>query len=279
MPAENAAPAPPTIEQIKAGMRATWMSGDFGVIARTVEKDAEAFAARLVLAPRARVLDVATGTGNLALPVARAGCTVTGVDIAPNLLEQARVRAAAEHLAIQFDEGDAEALPYPDASFDVVVTMFGAMFAPRPDRVATEFARVLRPGGTLAMANWTPGSFAGRMFAVGSKHAPPPPGVAPPVLWGDPITVHQRLDGVFRDIRTEGIQLAFDMPMSAAETVSHFRQYFGPTQAAFNRLDSAGQQAFAGDLIALWSGANIAADPEHHTLVPNEYLQVVATRN
>ncbi|WP_419805503.1 class I SAM-dependent methyltransferase [Terriglobus sp.] len=278
MPAEPTAPAPPNIDQIKAGMRAAWMSGDFGVIARTVEKDAETFAARLSLAPGSRVLDVATGTGNLALPIARAGCTVTGVDIAPNLLEQARARSAAEHLSIAFDEGDAEALPYPDASFDSVVTMFGAMFAPRPDRVAAEFARVLRPGGTLSMANWTPGGFAGQMFAAGAKHAPPPPGLPAPVLWGDPITVHQRLDDAFENVRTDLIQISFDMPMSAAETVDHFRRYFGPTATAFKRLDPAGQQALEADLVALWSNANTAADPDHHMLVPNEYLQVTATR-
>ena len=281
MPAEPTASAPPNMDQIKAGMRATWMSGDFGVIARTVQKDADLFAARLNIAPGTRVLDVATGTGNLALSIARAGGSifVTGIDIAPNLLAQARIRAAAEHLSIQFDEGDAEALPYPDASFDAVVTMFGAMFAPRPDRVVAELARVLRPGGTLSMANWTPGGFAGRMFAVGARHAPPPPGVPAPVLWGDPITVHQRLDDHFASLRTEVIQLSFDMPMDAAETVDHFRQYFGPTQASFKRLDPAGQRALEADLIALWSGANTAADPAHHMLVPNEYLQVTATRN
>ena len=279
MTAEPTRPAPPDIAQIKVGMRAAWMSGDFGVIARTVEKDAEAFAQRLNLASGIRVLDIATGTGNLALPLARAGCLVTGVDIAPNLLEQARNRAAAEHLSIQFDEGDAEALPYPESSFDAIVTMFGGMFAPRPDRVAAEFARVLRPGGTLAMANWTPGGFGGRMFAVVARHAPPPPGIPAPVLWGDPITVHQRLDDRFKNVRTDNIQIAFDMPMSAAETVEHFRQYFGPTAVAFKRLDSAGQQALKADLVALWSGANTATDPARHMLVPNEYLQVTATRS
>ncbi len=282
MPAQTFQPAqsvPPTLDQIKAGMRATWMSGDFGMIARTVEQDAAAFAQRLNLPSGTRVLDVATGTGNLALPIARGGAAVTGVDIAPNLLEQARTRAATEHLSIAFDEGDAEALPYPDRSFDAVVTIFGAMFAPRPDRVAAEFARVLRPGGMLAMANWTPGGFTGRMFVASAKHAPPPPGIAPPVLWGDPITVHQRLDGAFHNIRTELVSLSFDLPMNASGAVALFRRYYGPTHAAFNRLDAAGQQALSADLTALWSSANTATDPEHHTLVPNEYLQVIATRN
>lgn len=282
MPAVTPSAAPttaPSIEQIKAGMRATWISGDFGVIARVIEKDAEAFVGRLNIAPGSRVLDVATGTGNLAIPLARRDAIVSGVDIAPNLLEQARERARAEHLSASFDEGDAEALPYADASFDTVVTMFGAMFAPRPERVAAEFARVLRPGGTLAMANWTPGGFVGQMFVATSRHVPPPPGVPAAVLWGDPITVHQRLDGAFQNIRTEPVQLPFDMPMSPAEAVALFRRYYGPTLTAFNRLDASGQQALAADLTAVWSSANIADDPEHHTLVPSEYLQVIATRS
>ena len=278
MAVEPTAPAPPNLDGIKAGMRAMWMSGDFGVIARSIEKDAVAFAQRLNLAPGSRVLDVATGTGNLALPIARYGSVVTGVDIAPNLLQQARARAAAEGLTLAFDEGDAEALPYADGSFDVVVSMFGAMFAPRPENVAAEIARVLRPGGTLALANWTPGGFGGQMFAVTAKHAPPPPGLPAPALWGDPITVHHRLDGTFRNIRTCLVPISFDMPMSPAETVDYFRRYFGPSEAAFKRLDAAGQQALHDDLVTLWSGANTATDPDHHVLVPNEYLQVTATR-
>ncbi len=272
------ATAPP-IEQIKSAMRTTWMAGDFGVIAKTITAGAEAFVARQALPAGARVLDVATGTGNLAIPLARSGCIVTGVDIAPNLLVQARERAAAEGLTATFDEGDAEQLPYPDASFDAVVTMFGAMFAPRPELVAAELARVLKPGGTLAMANWNPASFTGAMFKLGSRHVPPPPGIPPPVLWGDEATVRQRLAANFNDIHTELIPIDFDLPTSPAGAVDFFRKYFGPTQVAFSRLDEAGQAAFAADLEALWSGANAAPDPATHTLVHNQYLQVTATRN
>ena len=272
----------PTIHQIKDSMRSSWMAGDFGVIARTNTQAAEAFVARLPIPPRARVLDVACGTGNLAIPIARAGATVTGVDIAVNLLAQARERALAEALAIEFDEGDAEQLPYPDASFDAVVTMFGAMFAPSPELVASELARVLRPGGLLAMANWNPASFSGRMFAVGGRHAPPPPGVPPPVLWGDEASVRQRLAQHFREIRTGLVPIDFDLPMTPAETVAFFRKYFGPTQVAFSRVlaqsGEAGQAAFAADLEALWSSANVSPDPAHRTLVHNEYLQVTAIR-
>ena len=268
----------PPLETIKAGMRASWIAGDFGMVAKTISAGAEAFAARLGIPPGARALDVATGTGNVAIPLARGGAVVTGVDIAPNLLEQARERAAAEGLSIQFDEGDAEQLPFPDASFDAAVSMFGAMFAPRPDQVASEFARVLRPGGLLAMANWNPGSFTGRMFRVGSHHVPPPPGVPPPVLWGDEATVRQRLEPYFEKIETRRVGIQFDLRMSPSETVEFFRRYFGPTQMAFSRLDEAGQKAMFEELVALWSAANVADNPAHHTLIGNEYLQVTARR-
>jgi len=274
----SSAPSTPSIDQIKAGMRTTWMAGDFGVVARTIAGAATDFVARLAIPAGSRALDVATGTGNVAIPLARAGCIVTGVDIAPNLLVQARERAAAEGLTIAFDEGDAEALPYADASFDAVVTMFGAMFAPRPDLVAAELARVLKPGGLLAMANWDPPGFTGQMFRMGSKHVPPPPGIAPPVLWGDDATVRQRLAPAFKDIRTKIIPVDFDLPFDAAGTVAFFRTYFGPTQIAFSRLDPTGQAAFAADLEALWSSANTAPDPSTRTLVPNQYLQVIAIR-
>src|SRR5882757_6125504 len=165
---------------LKQRMRDTWMAGDFGVIAWYNVKLGEQFVSRIKIQPGMKVLDVACGTGNVTLPVARAGATVTGVDIAPNLLEQARVRAAKEGLKIQFDEGDAESLPYPDASFDIVLSMFGAMFAPRPEVVAAELLRVCRPGGLIAMGNWTPTGFVGQMFKITSRHAPPPPGVPAP---------------------------------------------------------------------------------------------------
>jgi SAM-dependent methyltransferase len=268
----------PSIEHIKESMRNTWMAGDFGVVAKTITAGAEAFVECLNIPAGKTVLDVATGTGNLAIPLAQKGCIVTGVDIAPNLLVQARERAAIEDLTAIFDEGDAEQLPYADASFDAVVTMFGAMFAPRPEVVAAELARVLKPGGLLAMANWNPASFTGAMFKLGSLHVPPPPGLAPPILWGDDATVRQRLGTGFRDIKTEIIPILFDLPTSPAGAVAFFRQYFGPTKVAFSRLAPEGQAAFAADLESLWSDANIAPDAAHRTLVPNEYLQVTATR-
>ncbi len=268
----------PSIEKIKASMRSTWMAGDFGMIAKMLEAGADAFAAQVSLPAGARVLDVACGSGNVAIPLARRGYKVTGVDIAPNLLEQARERAATEKLDVPFDEGDAEQLPYADGSFDGAVTMFGAMFAPRPEIVAAELARVLKPGGLLAMANWNPASFSGAMFKVNAKHVSPTPGIAPPVLWGDKETVRARLSKDFDEICLEITLIDFDLPTNPAGAVTFFRTYFGPTQVAFSRLDDAGQAALAGDLEALWTSVNVAEDSESHTLIRNEYLQVLAKR-
>lgn len=272
------APVSPSIEQIKANMRSTWMAGDFGVVAKTITGGADEFIASLNLPPGARVLDVACGTGNTAIPLARRGCIVTGVDIATNLLEQARARAAAEHLAITFDEGDAEALPYGDATFDAVTTMFGAMFAPRPELVASECARVLKPGALLAMGNWGPGAFVARMFKVGSSHVPPPPGVKPPILWGDDATVRERLSPYFTNIETRAMPIDFDMPTNPAGCVDFFRTWFGPTKVAFSKLDEPGQKALFSDLEHLWSSENAAPDPANHTLIKHEYIRITATR-
>ena len=190
--------ATPDFAQLKSGMKAAWMAGDFGQIAGFVSDEEEGFVARLNLKPGTRLLDVACGTGNSALPAARVGAKVTGVDIATNLLEQARKRAAAEQLEIHFEEGDAEELPFADHSFDAVVSIFGAMFAPRPERVAAEFLRVCKPGGTIAMANWTSQGFVAKTNQLVAKMVPPPPGVSPPNLWGDESTVSQRLDTAVR---------------------------------------------------------------------------------
>jgi SAM-dependent methyltransferase len=277
----DAVPTQPSHDfaRLKTAMRNTWMAGDFGVIAKTIAgSGGDAFASRLAIPVGSKVLDVATGTGNVAIPLARAGCIVTGVDIAPNLLVQARERAAAEGLSIAFDEGDAEQLPYEDSSFDVIVTMFGAMFAPRPERVAAEAARVLKPGGLLAMANWNPGSFTGRMFRTGAAHVPPPPGIVPPVMWGDEATARERLAGQFTDIATELIPMDFDLPMNPAGAVNLFRTFFGPTKMAFERLDETGKAALQADLVALWTSENQAPDPTNHTLILNQYLQVTARR-
>ena len=266
------------ISEIKRGMRAAWMAGDFGVVAKTISGAAAAFIEGLPVVAGMTLLDVACGTGNTAIPAARKGAVVTGVDIATNLLEQARERAAVEGLTVSFDEGDAEGLPYPPEAFDAVTTMFGAMFAPRYKLVASEMARVLKPGGWVAMANWNPGSFTGRMFKVTSKFVPAHAGIMPPVLWGDQATVRERLEPHFEEIRTKLMPVDFDMPVSPAGAVAFFRRYFGPTQMAFGSLDAGGQAAMEAELVALWTEANVADTPETRTLIKNEYLKVTGRR-
>ena len=267
----------PEMESLKSRLKAMWMTGDFGEVAKIIETGAEEFIDRLALKPGERVLDVACGTGNLALPAARAGAVVTGADIATNLLEQARARAESEGLTIQFDEGDAEDLPYDDASFDSVVTMFGAMFAPRPELVAAELLRVCRPGGRIAMANWTPEGFIGQMFKTTGKHVPPPPNMPSPLKWGDEETVRERLHDGVGDLRMERRMCYFKYTFSPAEVVESFRKYYGPTQRAFDALGVDEQAALRNDLERLWAEHNQATDGT--TNVPAEYLEVVATKS
>lgn len=267
----------PEMENLKTRLKAMWMAGDFGQVAKIIETGAEEFIARLGLSPGDRVLDVACGSGNLSIPAARAGAIVTGVDIAPNLLEQGRARAEAEGLTIQFDEGDAEDLPYADDSFDVVVSMFGAMFAPRPELVAAELLRVCRPGGRIAMANWTPEGFIGQMFKVTGKHVPPPPAMPSPLKWGDEATVRERFGDGVNDLKLTRRMCEFRYSFSPAEVVEFFRSYYGPTQRAFASLDDNAQAALRKDLEQLWAENNQAAD-NTATFVDGEYLEVVATR-
>src|SRR5215217_4078838 len=261
---------------LKTKLRATWIAGDFGEIAKSYVSGAEEFIKKLNLKPGMKVLDVACGTGNLALPAARAGATVTGVDIAPNLVAQARENAKREGLKVQFDEGDAEALPYDDASFDAVVTMFGAMFAPRPELVAAELTRVCRPGGFIAMANWTPGGFIGQMFKTTSAHVPPPAGMPSPVLWGVEQTVRERLGEGISTLEARLQRVTWVFPFSPAEVVEYFRSYYGPTQKAFGLLDEEKQAALRKDLEQLWSANNQATDGT--TELESEYLEVKAVR-
>jgi ubiquinone/menaquinone biosynthesis C-methylase UbiE len=266
--------APGSLEDLKQRMRATWMAGDFGKIAEYSAHGAQEFVDRLQIQPGIRVLDVACGTGNLAIPAARAGADVTGVDIALNLVEQARRRAAAEGVKAVFDEGDAEQLPYPDAHFDLVMSMFGAMFAPRPERVASELVRVCRPGATIAMANWTPDGFSGEMFRLGSRYVPPPEGIPAPTLWGDETTVRERLAGKVSKIETVKRRLALEYPFPPSEVVQFFLRHFGPVLVAFSKLDEARQAAYIADMEKLFRERNEAAGGD--TLVHAEYLEVVA---
>jgi ubiquinone/menaquinone biosynthesis C-methylase UbiE len=262
-------------DELKIRLKTTWMTGDYDLFSRFMEKDAEQFFRRLGVAPGTRLLDVGCGAGQLALIAARAGAQVTGCDIATNWLDKARARAAAKGLAITFEEGDAEALPYADAQFDAVISLIGAMFAPRPDLVAAELTRVCRPGGMIAMANWTPGGFIGQMFRTIAKHIAPS-GMPSPVLWGDETTVRDRLREGIADLKCSLNFYHFDYPFPPDAVVEFFRTNYGPMSRAFASLDVNGQQNLRSELVSLWSAHNKAAIGT--TKVDAEYLEVIATR-
>jgi SAM-dependent methyltransferase len=267
----------PEMESLKARLKATWMAGDYGKFATYLEPGALEFLSRLEIKQGERVLDVACGAGQLAIPAARIGAIVTGVDIATNSIEHARSRAQAERLTVQFDEGDAEQLPYGDAAFDTVMSLIGAMFAPRPEMVAHELVRVCRSGGRIVMANWTPSGFVGQMFKINGTYAPPPPNMPPPVKWGDEATVRERLHEGISELQLTRRMYPFKYPFPPSEVVEFFRTYYGPTQRAFAALDADRQVALRRDLEQLWSKHNQATDGT--TFVESEYLEVIATRN
>lgn len=262
-------------DDLKARLKATWMTGDYDTFSRYMEKDAGTFYDRLNLASGAKLLDVGCGAGQLALIAARAGARVTGCDIATNWVEAAQARARAEGLEVTFEEGDAEDLPYRDGEFDVVASIYGAMFAPRPDRVAAELTRVCRPGGIIAMANWTPSGFVGQMFKAIAKHIAPS-GMPSPALWGDEATVRERLKDGIANLKLERRIHHFEYPFPPDGVVEFFRVHYGPMTRAFASLDAAGQEELRKDLVRLWSGAN--TDRGDKTKVDSEYLEVIATR-
>lgn len=264
----------PSPDPLTERNRATWVAGDFDRIARHMVEGAEQFIGRLDIRPGERVLDVACGSGNLAIPGARAGAVVTGVDIAPNLVAGARQRAQAEGLTIRFDEGNVEALPYASASFDTVLTMFGAMFSPRPALVVDELIRVTRPGGRVVMANWTPDGFVGRMFRATSAYLPPPADSPSPLLWGDQPRVNERLGGRVQRLTLTPRMFPFSFPFSPAGVVELFQVFYGPTVRAFDALGPEERAGFRRDLERLWREANLATDGA--TRVDGEYLEVVA---
>lgn len=265
----------PEMETLKTKLKTTWEAGDFSEVAKHIETVAEAFVKRLNIQPGMKVLDVACGSGNLAIIAAQKGAEVTGVDIADNLIESAKKRAEAAGLDIKFEVGDAEAMPYDDNSFDLVMTMFGAMFAPRPEVAASELVRVCKPGGTIAMANWTPDGHAGQMFKLSGKYLPPPPMPAP-VLWGVPEEVAKRFGDSVSDLKTTPRLADMIFEYDPAEVVEHFRQYFGPTVMAFKAIAPENHESFRADTEALWEKNNTATDGT--TVVKSEYLEVIATK-
>lgn len=271
--AQTALQTAPDVLELKKRLKATWMTGDYDTFARYMEADAITFYNRLGISPGARLLDVACGAGQLALIAARAGCRVTGCDIAVNWIEQARARASAEGLSIVFEEGDAESLPYMNKEFDVVTSMFGAMFAPRPEQVASELVRVCRPGGQIAMANWTGPGFIGRMFKIIARHIAPP-GMPSPVLWGDPSVVRQRFGDSITRLECSTQMYSFEYPFAPADVVEFFRVNYGPMTRAFAALQPDGQDRLRQELVDLWSGDNTAGSAA--TKVAAEYLKVIA---
>jgi SAM-dependent methyltransferase len=223
------------------------------------------------------MLEVACGAGQIALPAARAGAQVTGIDLVDNLVQQARQRAKAENLAIQFDQGDAENLPYETGSFDLVVSLIGAMFAPRPERVAAELVRVCKPGGRIVMANWTPEGFVGQMFKTIGRHVPLPPIMPSPPKWGEEATVRERLKDGIADLSLTRRMYPFSYPFPPADVVKFYRDYYGPANRAFAALDEPHQAALWGELATLWTAHNKATDGGTQYL--GEYLEVIAVRD
>jgi SAM-dependent methyltransferase len=275
---QQRSPAIPNLDAIKAKQKTTWESGDFGEIAKSIENFAESFMAQQPLRRGLEVLDVACGTGNLAIIAARQGCRVTGIDIAANLVAQARERARKAGFAIEFYEGDAEALPLPRERFDLAVSMFGVMFTPQPAVATEELRRVTRPGGQIGLANWTPEGFIGKMFRVFKAHLPPAPaGVPSPMEWGSEPVVQQRLGNGFRNVRLTRRIDVMRYPFPPAETVEFFRKYYGPTNRAFESLPATAQSALRRDLVELQTVHNSATVPGT-TEVAAEYLEVIATR-
>lgn len=268
--------SPADMATLKTRQKSMWMSGDYAKFATYLVDGAMEFLALSKIPAGAKVLDVACGAGQTALPMAREGKKVTGIDIAGNLIEVAKKRARAEGLQIQFDEGDAEALPYEDASFDVVFSLIGAMFAPQPQKVADEFARVCRPGGRIIMGNWTPNGFVGQMFKTMAAHVPPVQGIPSPTLWGDENAVRERFGAHVSQLQMTRRLYPFKYPFGPAKVVEFFREFYGPTNRAFSALDADGQSALRRDLEQLWSKHNQAA--EDSLYLEAEYLEVQAVR-
>lgn len=269
--------APITVDlaALKTKQRAMWASGDFAVIGTTLQIVGETLCEAADLDAGSKVLDVACGNGNAALAAARRFCQVVGLDYVPSLLARARERSLADGLAIEFLEGDAELLPFPSASFDAALSTYGVMFAPDQERAARELVRVVRPGGTIALANWTPEGFIGRLLVTIGKYVAPPVGVASPILWG----TEARLRQLFPDVAALRVQRRNFV--FRYETAQHFldvfRQFYGPTLKAFAALDTSAQAALADDIRQLVLQFRSPANPKT-AAIPAEYLEIVIKR-
>ena len=240
----------PDFAAIKQRQQQTWASGDFSVVASRIVYQAELLCETADLQSGWRVLDVATGSGNAALAAARRGCEAVGIDYVPALLERGRIRAAAEHLPVEFMEGDAEELPFPDASFDAVTSIYGVMFAPNHRRAAAELARVCRAGGRIALACWPAEGFIGETFRLFSRYLPPVPGLQPPVRWGSEAYQRELFADAAASIASYPRTAIFRF-RSAEENVAFFRTYYGPTLRAFDALPPERQQSLNEEMVDL----------------------------
>ena len=271
---ETRIPAP-DFAAIKARQQATWASGDFAVIGTTLQIVGESLAEAVDVNAGERVLDVAAGNGNATLAAARRFADVTSTDYVPALLERGRARALAEGVAVKFEVADVEDLPFADASFDVVLSTFGAMFAPDHRRTAGEMLRVLKSGGRLGLANWTPDGFIGRLFKVIGAHVPPPAGLQSPALWGTEAHLAALFGAGAAHIRCERRYFNFRY-RSAAHWMQVFRDFYGPTHKAFAALDAAGAHAMERAITGLLDEMNVAGPST--LVVPGAYLEVVVTK-
>jgi len=266
----------PDFTAIKQRQQATWASGDYAAIGTTLQIVGETLAEAADVRAGQAVLDVAAGNGNASLAAARRHAVVTSTDYVQSLLDKGRARAEAEHLPMQFRLADAEALPFGNETFDVVLSTFGVMFTPDHRRAASEMLRVLRPGGRIALANWTPGGFIGRLFKVIGAHVSPPAGVQPPSLWGTEPHIVELFGAQAAQIRCERRLFNFRY-RSAAHWVQVFRDLYGPTHKAFAALDASGALSLEQAITVLLDELNVAAPDS--LVVPSEYLEVVVTKH
>jgi SAM-dependent methyltransferase len=260
---------------IKARQQATWASGDFGQIGVRLQIVGESLCEAVDLRATDKVLDVAAGNGNASLAAARHFADVTSTDYVPALLEQGRSRAQADRLPITFQVADAEALPFADEAFDVVLSTFGVMFAPDQERAAFELLRVTKRAGRIGLANWIPDGFVGQLFEVMSAHVPPPAGLRSPMEWGEEPRLVELFGPHATDIRTQRRTYTFRY-RSAEHWIDVFRAFYGPTHKAFAALDEGGQQALHAALLEFlgrWNRTNGAG-----LLIPGDYLEVVVTK-
>jgi ubiquinone/menaquinone biosynthesis C-methylase UbiE len=273
-PPAGAAPTP-DLKALKAKQQAVWSSGDYAIIGTTLQIVGENLAESMDLRAGQTVLDVAAGNGNATLAAARRWCNVTSTDYVEQLLAGARKRAEAEGLHIQFEIADAENLPFADASFDAVVSTFGAMFSPDQDRTAAELIRVTKPGGRIGLANWTPEGFIGQLFKVVGKHLPPPAGVKSPTIWGTRSWLNSTFGAAASAIAAEPRHFNFRY-RSAQHFLGLFREYYGPVLKAFEQLKEPSRKALAEDITKLIAKFNVSGDAT--MVVPGEYLEVVVTK-